>query len=77
MDEKTMRLLLKTISYGIIHILVAITIAYLMTGSLVIALGIGVIEPVVQTFVFAAHDFLWEGKKSFRGKLMGYVRLYK
>jgi uncharacterized membrane protein len=59
-----MRLLLKTLSYGATHITVATTIAYLLTGDLMAALGIGLIEPMVQTGVFALHEQLWEGKRS-------------
>lgn len=58
-----LKLLLKTISYGITHVCVATIVAYLITGSLSMALGIGIIEPIVQTCVFAIHDYLWERNK--------------
>ncbi len=54
-----MRLVLKTISYGITHIAVATAVAYAITGNLTMALGLGLIEPIVQTGVFALHDYLW------------------
>lgn len=56
-----MRLLLKTTTYGMTHITVATAIAYMLTGDFVVALGIGLIEPIVQTGVFALHEQLWEG----------------
>lgn len=59
-----MRLLLKTLSYGVTYIVVATMVAYALTGDLLIALGIGLIEPIVQTGVFAVHDWLWEKDKS-------------
>ena len=58
-----MRLFVKTLSYGLTHIVVATAVAYALTGDLMIALGIGLIEPIVQTFVFAIHDHIWEGKR--------------
>lgn len=57
-----MRLLTKTISYGILHVAVATSVAYLLTGNIAMALGIGLIEPCVQTFVFSIHEWIWEHK---------------
>lgn len=59
-----MRLLLKTATYGMTHIAVATTIAYLLTGDIMAAIGIGLIEPIVQTGVFALHEQLWEGGRN-------------
>jgi uncharacterized membrane protein len=55
-----MRLALKTLSSGTLHIGVATAVAYALTGNLTAALGIGLIEPLVQTAVFAVHERLWE-----------------
>lgn len=55
-----MRLMLKTLSYALVHVVVATLVAYSLTGSWAVALGIGLIEPLVQTGVFALHDWLWE-----------------
>ena len=55
-----MRIILKTLTYGATHVTVATTIAYLLTGNLTAAIGIGLIEPLVQTFVFSFHEYLWE-----------------
>ncbi|RED54022.1 DUF2061 domain-containing protein [Aestuariispira insulae] len=57
-----MRLLAKTVSYGVTHLAVATGVAYALTGDLMLALGIGIIEPMVQTGVFAIHDHFWERK---------------
>lgn len=58
----TRRLLAKTATYGTLHICVAVSIAYAITGNLMAALGIGFIEPLVQAFVFALHESVWEHK---------------
>lgn len=50
---------LKTGTYAIMHFVVAIIVAYLLTGSWRMALAIGLIEPFVQTFAFAIHERVW------------------
>jgi uncharacterized membrane protein len=55
-----MRTLAKTMSYAAMHLTVAVTIAYLISGSWVIALSIGLLEPAVQTVFFFFHEKLWE-----------------
>ena len=57
------RLLLKTASYGIMHLFVATAVSYAITRDIVMSLSIGIIEPIVQTLMFAVHDYFWEYKK--------------
>ena len=42
----------KTISFLVLHLLVGFTVAYLFTGSWVIAGGIALVEPLVNAVVF-------------------------
>ena len=49
----------KTGSYAIMHFLVAITVAYVLTQDWRAALAIGMIEPLVQTVAFYFHDQAW------------------
>jgi uncharacterized membrane protein len=58
-----MRLFYKTVSYGVLHVLVATSIAWLLTGNLAAAVGIGLIEPVAQTLVYLLHERVWEGRR--------------
>ena len=51
----------KTGSYALMHFMVAITVAYLLTQSWEAALAIGVVEPLVQTVAFYFHDRAWNG----------------
>lgn len=55
-----MRDLLKTISFGIVHFVVGFSVAYALTGSLVIAGGIALIEPAVNTVAFFFHEKAWK-----------------
>ena len=54
-----MRDLLKTISFGVVHSVVGFSVAYALTGSLVIAGGIALIEPAVNTVAFYFHEKAW------------------
>jgi uncharacterized membrane protein len=54
-----MRDWLKTTTYGAMHLMVAMAVAYALTGSWKIALGIGLIEPAVQTVFYSLHERLW------------------
>jgi uncharacterized membrane protein len=49
----------KTLSYSVMHLTVAITVAYILTRDWRAALAIGMIEPVIQTIAFAIHERVW------------------
>jgi len=53
------RTLLKTVSYGFMHMSLAILVAYALSGSLRIAFAIGLIEPCVQTAAYFFHERAW------------------
>jgi uncharacterized membrane protein len=61
---------LKTVTYGLMHVTVAVSVAYALTRDWRIALAIGTIEPLVQTVFFTVHDRVWtriEARKARRG----------
>jgi uncharacterized membrane protein len=60
--ETEMRRLAKTGSYWVVHITVAVSVAWALTGNLAAAMAIGLLEPTVQAFVFYLHEWLWERK---------------
>lgn len=49
----------KTLSYSVMHLVVAITVAYALTHDWRAALAIGMIEPIFQTMAFAVHERVW------------------
>lgn len=53
------RTLKKTLSYYIMHITVAMLVAYLVTGNLWMAMTLSLLEPTVQAFAFFFHEKLW------------------
>ncbi|PQA43676.1 hypothetical protein C5O18_05175 [Amnimonas aquatica] len=50
----------KTTSFAIVHFGVAFTVSYLLTGSVVIAGALALIEPMVNTVAFFIHDWTWD-----------------
>ena len=50
---------LKPVTYSLMHLTVAITVAYALTRDWRIALGVGVIEPMVQTVAYMLHEKAW------------------
>ena len=53
------RLALKIASYGLMHLIVAILVAFALTRDWRIALAVGVVEPIFQTFAYSIHDRVW------------------
>ena len=51
--------LLKTLSFAGLHFGVAFTVAYALTGSVAVATGIGIIEPLANTVAFYFHERAW------------------
>jgi uncharacterized membrane protein len=51
--------LMKTLSFAALHFGVAFTVAYGLTGSVAVAAGIGLIEPIANTAAFYFHERAW------------------
>ena len=58
----------KTLTYGIMHFVVAVSIALAITQDWRAALAIGVVEPVVQMAFFTLHDRFWASREA-RGRV--------
>jgi uncharacterized membrane protein len=56
----------KTASYYLVHITVAAAVAYAVTGNLVMAFTLSLLEPTVQAVAFFFHEKAWEhaGRKN-------------
>ncbi len=54
-----MRVALKSLTYCLMHLTVAVGVAFALTRNWHAALAIGIIEPLVQTVFFTLHDRLW------------------
>ncbi|MDQ3617427.1 MAG: DUF2061 domain-containing protein [Pseudomonadota bacterium] len=49
----------KTLSFAVVHFIVAFTIGYLMTGSIVVGGMLALIEPACNTVAFHLHEKVW------------------
>lgn len=54
------RQLIKTLTYSLMHLTVAVAVAFALTRNWHAALAIGLIEPAVQTIAYTFHERLWE-----------------
>jgi uncharacterized membrane protein len=54
---------LKTVTYGVMHFVVAVLVAFAITRDLQASLTIGIVEPLVQMIFFAIHDRLWTARE--------------
>jgi uncharacterized membrane protein len=50
---------MKTLSFATLHFGVAFGVAYALTGSVAVATGIGLIEPLANTVAFFFHERAW------------------
>lgn len=57
-----LRTLWKTLSYYAVHLVVAAGVAYAVTGDLMVALTLSLLEPTVQMVFFYLHEKVWEKK---------------
>lgn len=53
------KLALKIASYGVMHLVVAILVAFAITRDWRLALAVGVVEPIFQTIAYSIHDRVW------------------
>lgn len=49
----------KTLSFAVMHFTVAFTVAYWLTGSLVVGGLLALVEPAVNTVAFYVHERVW------------------
>ncbi|WP_323751585.1 DUF2061 domain-containing protein [Marinobacter sp.] len=51
--------LLKTITFAVTHFTVAFSVAYLLTGDLLIGGLIAMVEPAINTVAYFFHEKMW------------------
>ena len=52
--------MIKTITFAIVHFTVAFTVAWLLTGDVVIGGLVALVEPMVNTVAYFFHEKVWE-----------------
>lgn len=52
--------MIKTMTFAIVHFTVAFTVAWLLTGDVVIGGLVAMVEPAVNTVAYFFHEKVWE-----------------
>ncbi|WP_394220638.1 DUF2061 domain-containing protein [Alteromonas gracilis] len=50
----------KTITFAVMHFSVAFTVAYILTGSVVVGGAVALVEPAINTVAFYFHELVWK-----------------
>ncbi|NCC27118.1 MAG: DUF2061 domain-containing protein [Gammaproteobacteria bacterium] len=50
----------KTMTFAILHMTVAFSVAYLLSGSLLVGGAIALVEPGINTVVYFFHEKIWD-----------------
>lgn len=61
----------KTVSYYVTHITVAAVVGYTLTGDILVAVTLSLLEPTVQAFVYFFHERIWQSIADKRTLLNG------
>ena len=51
--------LIKTVTFALTHFTVAFTVAYLLTGDLIVGSLIAMVEPAINTVAYFFHERIW------------------
>lgn len=54
---------IKTISFGIIHMLVAFGVVYVVTGSFALGGAVALIEPLINMVAYFFHEKFWDRRR--------------
>lgn len=49
----------KTVTYSLVHVAIAFFVAWAVSGSLAVALGISLLEPAFQIAAYFLHEKAW------------------
>lgn len=58
----------KTISFAAVHFTVAFSVAYLLSGSVLVGGAIALLEPTVNTVAYHFHEKVWQRIQLARGQ---------
>ena len=50
----------KTISFAIVHMAVAFSVGFMMTGDLLVGSALALVEPLCNTVAFYFHEKVWK-----------------
>jgi uncharacterized membrane protein len=54
----------KTFTFAVMHFCVAFTVAYLLTGDVMVGGLVAIIEPAINTIAYFFHEKFWQKHQS-------------
>ncbi len=60
----------KTVTFAVLHFGVAFSVTFALTGSIAVATGVGLVEPLVNTVAFYFHERAWKRAEARRPTAM-------
>ena len=54
----------KTVSFAVVHFTVAFSVAYLLTGSVLVGGLLALLEPALNTLAYHVHERVWNRLQS-------------
>ncbi|WP_428240680.1 DUF2061 domain-containing protein [Gynuella sp.] len=63
---------MKTLTFAMTHFTVAFTVAYILSGSLLVGGVIALVEPAVNTVAYTIHERIWENLRLKRQQQAGH-----
>lgn len=58
--------MIKTATFAVMHFGIAFSVAYALTGDLIVGGAVALIEPAINTVAYYFHDRVWERLGSYR-----------
>jgi uncharacterized membrane protein len=50
----------KTVTFAAVHMTVAFSVAYAMTGSVAVGSAVALVEPAINTVAYFFHEKIWD-----------------
>ncbi|MDX9874339.1 MAG: DUF2061 domain-containing protein [Spongiibacteraceae bacterium] len=54
----------KTLTFACLHVSVAFTVVYLMTGNMMVGGAVALLEPACNTVAYFFHEQFWERRRA-------------
>ncbi|MFC6670211.1 DUF2061 domain-containing protein [Marinobacterium aestuariivivens] len=61
--------MLKTLSFALMHFCIAFTVAWLLTGDILIGGTLALVEPAINSVAYFFHEKLWSRRRA--SKVLG------
>ena len=64
----------KTFSFAAVHFTVAFSVAYIISGSVLVGGAIALVEPVINTVAYHLHEKVWNRLQNRKHETRGFLQ---